>query len=251
MRFISVLMIVFGLGASLAAISFADEIERLPKVAYGFSVVDMGLSAQECADYDKIDIQKTQSIHVFNDFGKLEGKILKLLGEIGNNNAALMQKIADRIVGIVQQIMTASGSTAAWVCVSASLPTNAYDIPRWHMDGYYFRPQEPNSLMCKFIMTLAGPSTLFYQLPPESRQELGMKTFDRFYMHRVCTSDKIVEPKRGQGILFLSGQRMWAALHSEPKMDRKRLFFSVVPCTQEQVAELKTKVARTSVLDDI
>ncbi len=186
----------------VAVASFGEQIVRLPQTPYGFSVLDMGLTVQECADFDKLDIQKTQSLHVFSDFEVLECRITTLLREVGNNDAALAQKIASHIVAIKNQIMAASGLSAAWVCVSASLPTNAYDIPRWHMDGYYFTPIQPTSLMYKFIMTLVGPSTLFYQLPAEYRQELAMKTFDRAYMHSVCTADKIVDPKKGEGVFF-------------------------------------------------
>ena len=250
MQWLQFFLIIAGCVSCAAEISpLANQIAALLKTSYGYSLVDLGFTPQDYADFNQIQIRKTLSFHQFDNFQALEARIIALLNDVGPSDVASVQRVAARITTIVAQIMAASGESAAWVNVSASLPTNAYDISRWHMDGYYFTPVEPMSIMYKFIMTLVGPSTLFYQCPKDIRQEIKAKTSDRLCLQSICTLDKIVVPRQGQGVFFLSGRTDWSALHSEPKIDAKRLFFSVVPCSQKQVVELKKKVARTAVLD--
>ena len=54
-------------------------------------------------------------------------------------------------------------------------------------------------------------------------------------------AEGIVARIRNAGAIFIGGPG-FAALHSEPPIHQSRLFLSVVPCKQAQLAELKARV---------
>ena len=70
-----------------------------------------------------------------------------------------------------------------------------------------------------------------------------MKVRDRNYMKEFCQIENIVSPRLGEGVVFVGGRGVGlAALHSEPPIHENRLFFSIVPCTENQLVELKARV---------
>ena len=62
------------------------------------------------------------------------------------------------------------------------------------------------------------------------------------FMHSFCQPELVVTPEREEGVFFMGGKKDFAALHSEPPVHEKRLFFSLIPCSEQQLIELKPKV---------
>lgn len=208
---------------------------------YGFYFVDVGITEEDLANFSSIDIRNECFYHQFGELSEVESTITQFLSNIGENEQSLIMRVAARLAQLTDQIMKASGRETAWVHLRASVPTDAYDTPRWHFDGNYFTPVEGYP-MYKFATTLMGPPTLFYPISKELRSTALRHMLDRNYMKEFCSADQILMPKKGEGVVFLAGNKNESALHSEPPIHEKRLFFSITPCNEKQLAELQKKV---------
>jgi hypothetical protein len=125
-------------------------------------------------------------------------------------------------------------------------PTSEYDVPRWHQDGYYYAPYEGNPY--KFAITLKGPATLFYKLPPHlkenfltlTREGMEKNGYNRQALATLLKPFKEAAfiPQPYQGAVFIVGSE-YAAVHSEPPIHEERLFLSVLPGSKAQIKEWK------------
>ena len=221
--------------------AFEDALKNLKSSPHGFSLVNVGLTADDLKSFDSIDIEKDHFYHQFGDLENTAEKITSFIRAIGRNDNSLAERIGTTLAEITHKIMDASGRETGWVYLRAFVPTDAYDIPRWHMDGYYF---EPDAITCmyKFALTVKGHPTLLYRLPKELRLFAWQHMRDRVFMHSFCQPELVVTPEREEGVFFMGGKKDFAALHSEPPVHEKRLFFSLIPCSEQQLIELKPKV---------
>jgi hypothetical protein len=112
------------------------------------------------------------------------------------------------------------------------------------MDGHYYSsPKE--EIQYKFVLTLIGTSTLFYPIPQgdrELRRSFWKNMTNRQYIRELCRPEDVITPERGQGMFFMSANKYRASVHTEPPIDENRLFFSIVPCSEQQLIELREKV---------
>ena len=121
----------------------------------------------------------------------------------------------------------------AWIVMNASQPNDRFKIPRWHTDGCYFPPH--NGEQFKVVVTLAGPSTLFYNLPDEQRKDFNSLNNARVETNNMLKNIKPVSPVFGQGAAFIAGSQTRAAVHSEPHINSDRLFLAIAPCSRAQL----------------
>jgi hypothetical protein len=214
-------------------------LSELKEDPYGFLFVDVGITAEDLENFSSIDIQKER---VYHQFGELETtlEIANFFSALGANGRELSLQAASLIHKIVSDVITASGRETAWIYIRAFTPTDQYDTPRWHLDGYYYSPEREDDLIFKFALTLLGPTTLFYLLPEELRKTAETHTRNRQYMKNFCRLENIRSPRMGEGAVFTAGRS--SALHSEPPIHENRIFFTVVPCMERELQALKTRV---------
>ena len=142
------------------------------------------------------------------------------------------------------------------------MPTNAYDIPRWHKDGTFF--VDSNNLQSKFVTVLKGPGTLFIkksklvneiydknindmrkkinksipELENDIRNSFRKKLAVKFKKYKNQIKTK-------QGTIFYTGtntnNNTNGLIHSEPNMDQPRFFISILP---GNVSELNGLIKR-------
>lgn len=219
----------------------AEALHALAEAPYGFCFFDVGITERDLTLFDQLIITKTASLDLF-ETTEFPLHVIPFLRDLGTDNEILLAAAAQRITDIVELLIHTSDRTTAWISLRALVPTDLYDLARWHMDGFYFSPQGPEELLYKFAITLRGASTLFYPVIKEERRAVWYKTPDRAYMNQLCKPEKIIRPERGEGVVFLSGRVAQSALHAEPPIDEVRLFLSVVPCDEKQIEELKKRV---------
>ena len=53
--------------------------------------------------------------------------------------------------------------------------------------------------------------------------------------------NKAESPKKGEGVFFIVSDAKFGAVHSEPKMNENRLFFSVLIGNESEIEELDLK----------
>lgn len=237
------------LGLALAACvelqgaALSEAIGGLKDDRYGFVIVDRLITDEELEGFQYIDIQSERFYHQFGELEKTQEGISDFLSSVGANERELASQAAAILAHIASQVIEASGKETAWIHLRASVPTDKFDLPRWHMDGYYYIPEGPDDLLFKFAATFLGPPTLFYRLPSELRNGIRRHIPDRKYMKEFCQVENIVTARVGEGVVFIGGRGAGvAALHSEPPIHENRLFFSVIPCSNEQLPELKARV---------
>ncbi len=109
------------------------------------------------------------------------------------------------------------------------------------MDGAYYNLKNPShtkETVYKFAATLVGSSTLFYNLP-EGQRDLFISNFnDRAYLSELLDIGKAESAKNGEGVFFIVADRQIGAIHSEPKIQDNRLFFSILVGSENEINEL-------------
>ncbi len=226
---------------SLQAASLTEALNELKNNQYGFVFAEVGITEEDLEIFSSVDIKRDRIFHQFGELETLSSEILDFFGEVGANEYEATLQVAARLTQIAHDVIRGSCRETAWVCLRSFIPTGKYDVPRWHMDGQYYNPDNANDLVFKFVLTLMGPSTLFYLLPSELRKTAEKHTRDRHYMKKFCKKEKTLSSKAGQGAVFIGGHGI-SALHSEPPIHENRLFLSIVPCMESDLALLKSRV---------
>jgi hypothetical protein len=209
-----------------------------------FAYIDIGLTKEEIALIDKLKFDHVQGQLCYNRFGQvylLEEELPTFLRHIGNDDEEVIKAVTKIISRTTQHIMRAANKNSAWISVRAFCHTHMWDIPRWHIDGPFYGPYPNPDIVFKLAVTLKGPSTLLYKLPDDMRNLFNANMENRIFLSELLDIQKAESPKRGDGVLFIVGDEQISAVHSEPKMDENRLFFSVLIGDQSQIEELYTR----------
>jgi hypothetical protein len=209
---------------------------------------DLHFTNEEMKHFDALKVERAETFDYFYDLEELPAVLPAYFRSIGNDDEAAIDAVTSAVYRIAGLLTQAAGKERAWISLRATLANDAFDMPRWHTDGYYYLPQCENDdysskLVFKFAAVLKGPPTLFYRLPSFARQEFEAHAEDRAYLANWLPSDHIESPARGHAVIFIAGNlyRVAAAVHSEPKMDQPRLFFSIVPGDETEIAQMKKK----------
>ena len=204
-----------------------------------FALIDLDLSANEQLALDNLQIKEQATYNRYGNLSLLKDELPQFIREIGNNNNELViQAITDIIYRTACGVKEAFNKETAWVTVRAFIPNTSFDIPRWHMDGYYYSPYR--GFMIKFAAALKGSNTLFYPASREMREQFCTRENDRLALQSILDVHKAKSAPQGYGALFIVGDDNAAAIHSEPSIKEARLFFSVVPGNEQEIHELHT-----------
>lgn len=214
-----------------------------------FAHFNLELSDAESAALRQLMIGRTCTYDNFGNMPSLETETVNYVASLGA--APFVATLVGRIVSdVTNRAVSIFNAETAWVTLRASLPSGAFDIPRWHMDGYFFRPYSGDQR--KVAVTLKGPTTLFSRVPGEWRAAF-LECAHR-YQHAPMALEgrtelaKIVSASGGsetagemQGTIFVVGDCDRAAIHSEPAMQSERLFLSILPGSRAQIRELQER----------
>jgi hypothetical protein len=134
-----------------------------------------------------------------------------------------------------------------WLTIRVTIPTDRWDIPRWHCDGNYFWSAGERKNVSKFATTLQGSGTLLMETTHEQREKfikLGRESFELnnnqlSEENRSHMSDNIegimIQPNNYQSVIFRSGDFNICGIHSEPKMHTYRMFLSIATGSKKEV----------------
>lgn len=211
-----------------------------------FVYYDLDPSERERNALKTLKINMTDDYNNYGNLDGLESEVRDFLKTLGKGNDTSAQDVSQLITRLVKEVLQGCGQETAWVAVRSFTPTSAYDLPRWHTDGYYYAPYEGDPY--KFAITLRGPPTLFYQLPADKREEfyaLQRKGNEQNEYNRQALALMLNTVKEAisigqlyQGAVFIVGSNH-AAVHSEPPIKEERLFLSSCPFFQGARSKLK------------
>lgn len=210
-----------------------------------FTYVDLGLTENELILIDQLKFdylpESTKQYDRFGNLHLLKEELPAFLRQIGNDDENVIQAVTEIISRTAGNITKAAHKESAWVCVRASTPNHDFDIPRWHMDGQYYGPYPYPGMVFKFGAVLKGPPTLLYYVSQDIRDKFNANQNDRIFLSELLNVHAAESPKRGQGVLFIVADDNMGAVHSEPRMDENRLFFSVLVGDESEIHELYSR----------
>ena len=73
---------------------------------------------------------------------------------------------------------------------------------------------------------------------------------DRIFLSELLDLKKAESPKLGEGVLFIVSDDQLGAVHSEPKIDENRLFFSILIGDESEIEEFYLKNENFRILRD-
>ncbi len=221
---------------------------------------DINLTPEEKRCVEEVSIEK--KLPQFNYYGPLNEELVRNLtvyfGGLGKNSEEVINTISGLVARVAKNATRDFDKESAWVMVRTSLPNNDFDVPRWHPDGKYFKPFDSKDKTYKLVMTIKGALTRFgekidlekfEQLLKESSNNYelnhnnpeALKKDDIRIRKELDSVIKEIKPsKEGEAVYYLVGHD-GAKIHSEPKIDKPRIFMSVVAGSNDQVDELKER----------
>lgn len=236
-----------------------DRLEILKE--RGVVSFDVGITPEEREAIEAVRIEKELS--QFNYYGPageglVEGLSAHLIQLEGNTEATIisLSRLVARVASLVEKDLR---KEAVWAMVRVTLPSDDFDIPRWHQDGYYMRQDEGEEY--KLVFTIKGPQSRFAEIVDEEGYRSCAKedvtnvsehegNFDVYFQEdvrikralerTVMESDTIPE---GRATFYRVGNG-GAKVHSEPPLHEPRIFMSVVAGSLEQVEEFRKRYER-------
>jgi len=219
--------------------------------------VNIKFSQKEINYFENFNIKKDNNFEHFGNIDDLDDfKLNEYINDIGNNeNINIFNNVVHKLLNT---ICKAYNTKFCWLAIRIRIPTNNYDIPRWHQDGVFF--VNSDTLQAKFITVLKGPGTLF--IKNKKINDIHKKYHDKKFIEYNKLNifyDKEIEDKYRkilakkylifkqhqvqirQGLIFLNSQNKFPLVHSEPKIDVSRIFISILPGTEEDVINLKKR----------
>ena len=178
-----------------------------------------------------LDIKSNDYISLFNSF-----KI--------NNDIKSIHLLCKFIKKLLLEVCNEYNKKYCWLTIRVSTPNKFYDIPRWHIDGNYYKS---DNIQSKFILTLKGNSTLIINpnqkirkdfLNIHNKHELEM----RLLSNKIVSNEKIININTLiNGVIIISTNHKLATIHSEPPIQENRIFLSILPLTKNELNELKLR----------
>ena len=204
-----------------------------------------------CRDsvFNHFDASKLLDIHKLKDF----------FITVGDNDIKAITALSKFIKKILLEVCTEYNKKYCWMTIRVSLPNTQFDIPRWHVDGPYYKS---DYIQTKFLLTLKGASTLVIEPKIKKRKEFvniyedndklkDIKLKDIEMLETQEKRNKLVSTEKIIDILpLLNGiiscsdtpkMNTVGTIHSEPPISDNRIFLSILPMTKDEQLELKTR----------
>lgn len=218
------------------------SLEQAIQLDASLSYFELGMTAAEKSALKKLTIQKSQHTDTY-ELPTLKQFSAAYLQELGNS-AEVSEKIGGFIARMAEQTREFFKADKVWVALRASQRNPDFDLPRWHIDGYYFQPYKNDCH--KVALALKGTATLFNTAAGADKKSFvdslcrGAKMDDmehRKLLNAMLDPALTETPPPHHGAVFVAGSEDRAAIHSEPPITGERLFISIVPGTAEQIDE--------------
>jgi hypothetical protein len=222
-----------------------------------FQIFHIDYTQEEKDAIHNFNVKNAGNYESFNYYGSELNKkeVKEFLEKLGENSKKEINLITKIIFKLLSNITKGYKTDYYWISIRIVDFSHDFDIPRWHTDGKYFDKKLNQS---KFVTVVKGPGTLLKDNTPEVkkvfnpinnkfRDEISSVPYgsdaDKWtkvnnkYREIFDNELKPFETKQltnDEGLIFFAGDEN-SAIHSEPKMDRQRMFISILPGTKEDI----------------
>ncbi len=212
---------------------------------------DLGLTEEEKDAVSKLEIAKnSDNFHFWGkaDSAELRERLNSFLADIGENPEERVAEVAGLIARIGEGLTKATDAEAVWYEIRSMMPNDYFVTPRWHTDAKFFNPLKAHKLVyaVKGRQTRFGVTTdqdRFVQLSIAENNEQHGSPEDIRIREDLDSIVTEFDPgaEGGDAPLYLvTGDE--AVIHSEPVIDRPRLFMSIIPGTEDEIAEMRHRM---------
>jgi hypothetical protein len=213
-----------------------EEAIKVVNLTNNFVFVDLKLSEDDKKIIDILNIKCKKIYNNFGSFYNLEDELISFFKDVGDNNNECIDGIIKIIIKIVFNVIKSSNKETGWITIRTYFPDDSFEIPRWHIDGYYYKPY--NGFNLKFLTTLKGDQTLIYDADKFLRKQYYDNFEDRNHLNKIFDINKSTCLQYGEGVFILTGDKNNATIHSEPCIKNERLFLSIVLGNISEINEL-------------
>lgn len=196
-------------------------------------------------DLNQISLSKPGTFDFFGSVysDQFKSTMIDFLESIGNDFELSKSLSKILITKAVIPFLVANHADCLWMTIRVMFPTTEYEIPRWHFDGSFY---DTDSYQLKLAGTLVGPGTLFKKTTEEDINNFVDEYKRREQTNRQLLDDNVknietVQLTNTDVGIFTVGKIPKVAIHSEPNINQKRLFFSVVAGSADNIKQLATK----------
>ena len=227
-----------------------------------FKRFKMHYTTKEILAINTFNLNKVADFSYFGSYENLKN-INKFLSTLGDNNMVLVNKMEKIIHNITKKVLKGYNMKHFWMDIRVTMPCNNYDMPRWHKDGPFFTNDINEKNTSKFVTVFKGPGTLlikgtkrvieiYNKVREKQSNEMRLcstieeqfKVADSYrpIFAKEFSEEPIIQVKNNEGLVFFTGTPInIGALHSEPKLDKPRMFISILPSTEENIMGLKKR----------
>jgi len=225
----------------------------------GVVYFDVGLTQEERYAMERVQIEREPK--EFDYYGPVNDELVKKLTDyfnrIGDNAEEIINNLSALVARMADGVQKDFNAEYCWVNVRTFLPTNEYDIPRWHKDGGYFKSNEE---FYKLVFPIKGSPTRFAKVLDAKRYEkleredainnsIRDENSEEFKKENIRIRKELMEvveeiepPSNEQGALYTVNNRQTSTIHSEPKMHGgSRIFMQVLPGPKEKIEEWENR----------
>lgn len=223
-----------------------------------FRIFKIKYLKKEIECLNNFNINKSTNFRFFGNIKNLTN-LNKFLLSIGTNDIKDVNILENIIFKIINKILDGYNTNYFLIDIKISLPIDYYKIPRWHKDGKYFINN--NKPETKFVMCLKGPGTLLIKSDENTEKiyndihlkeinELKNKTTEevikivnkyRPLYDKKLKKSNIIQLENNDGIIFKVGNNNNSTIHSEPNINKERIFISILPGLKKDIDELKNR----------
>lgn len=177
------------------------------------------------------------------DLENFHSNVKSYFDSLSTSNKEISDIVVNFISKTASSIMSIKNSESV-VCIFRSYtPNNQPYMPRWHTDQCLSAESFPT------IISLKGPSTLFYNASIEEREvfsSINNKTMDaddidtqiNLYNHLELSIHHSA-PKIGYGSMFLCGNESYGAIHTHPAVQEDRIFLAIIAGSKSEITVFK------------
>lgn len=237
--------------------NISEYLEARNTTKSAFQIFHIDYTREEKDAIHNFNVKNAGNYESFNYYGSELNKkeVEEFLGKLGKNSKKEINLITKIIFKLLTNITKGYKTDYYWISIRIVDFSHDFDIPRWHTDGKYFDEKLNQS---KFVTVVKGPGTLLKDNTPEVKKvfnPINNKFRDEIisvpyrsdedkwtkinnkYREIFDNELKPFETKQltnDEGLIFFAGDEN-SAIHSEPKMDRQRMFISILPGTKEDI----------------